>query len=1469
MSYEKLVEKAIRERGALLIRYRNTSGNVTVRVVEPTAWVHSSFLFRAYCHLRKEERSFKTRNILEVKFFSSAEEAISYQNGDGDIHVSVTATSHSFRQSRTSLATAQNVVGSNDLSSKDIPPIEQVTSEEEWTRLLLYYKESLEREYVEQFSLQKERIAQLPLSTDYGNRLLKGEIRLDLTRTSSLKSNFLFELLQRGEEQSIYLSTLFLGWENNTFVPLFLAPIEIQQTGKDRYSLQADEYEVNYAMLKLMGATEEEIASFLTQLASQPNNFHDLKTFVVSYLEERLGYSFEHLEGELRSGFLCETAGIFLVTGNNITGSLIQELGILAQPEYWMHAKEALKYMLKHLPEHEVPDLLDEHENPDLLDKHEEPRLLDEHEEPGLLDKHEEPDLPDEHEDTRIYITPVNDEQRKVVNAARDGLLTVVTGPPGTGKSQVVLNLIANAFLNGKSVLFASKNNQAVNVVTKRLIAEYQFPCVRTGNKEYREKAASQMLDLLTQQTRDVDSYQQLSEEEEWYRELRDEYVRVGRELEKVRDFKGEISSSKEEEKAYLLSLTEHTRNRAQSVRLDYRETEASRIRESFSVFLEQSLELQNRLRKIRNLLRETIDISRQLGNTMTALHWIKNQVTDFGNGLLDGEVCTSLSICERTLFLWHLVLEWVSNTAQRERLENRLLTVWDEKETLEGTISSEKVNQVKACKELFNEIDEYQQYLQSALERLRKSKYLSKVFVLYRTVCTLWRMHRRLGWQFDLNVWIIPNVSRIVEMITELTNFYRLATLYRIEKQVENQIDEQIAKINDIESKMPTDLLNDCRKIDVSFAVNDSSLLDFAEQMRQVETIQNFVVSLRSDTEGLSEKIRGFVTDIPKRFSMFVNVNDSSTTPFQNLLSIVSTNEPVELVRSVQELLNVFRYWRLKFNREDIERKLSELREEDDLLKDEVELKSAIVESGKRLFRFSWENRFQQANADTIQRAKNFAKALDPAQKSGQAANYFYSAMKLFPVWATTNLSVRSNFPLESGLFDLVIIDEASQCDIPSAIPLLYRAKQIVVIGDPHQLRHVVSLKSDGDLVSKYHIGQGFAYSSTSLYDRAEECSGKSPGVIFLRDHYRSDARIIEFSNSEFYSGRLKVRTDLTRLKYRKSFLNQYGGVYWLNVSGETSRPRGGGAVNYDEASVVQKVLSSLPEMLEKFEIQHAGVGIVTPFRKQEDLIRNQGVLDIPDVRIGTAHKFQGDERDIVIFSPTISSGTSEGTIKWLQSTKNLLNVAVTRARLMLIVVGDFNYCRSLEEEHVFRRLAEYVSQYSERIVDAVDELAFFNPKPFPVVGYITDPHNPMHNRTTLRRFIASLPEFVWWVDHYFTDKVFDLFLDVFQDTDVTLREVKLLTNKKQTQGQKPALSIDWYKTIRREMHERGIDFELRLLENKEIHDRFLLAPNTALNMPPFSGAYGIHHHVSEFTYSSMKRDNFSVWWDNAIVIE
>ena len=106
----------------------------------------------------------------------------------------------------------------------------------------------------------------------------------------------------------------------------------------------------------------------------------------------------------------------------------------------------------------------------------------------------------------------------------------------------------------------------------------------------------------------------------------------------------------------------------------------------------------------------------------------------------------------------------------------------------------------------------------------------------------------------------------------------------------------------------------------------------------------------------------------------------------------------------------------------------------------------------------------------------------------------HFPLIMRAFPLWSVSNLSARSALPLVPGLFDLVIIDEASQCDIPSVVPLLARSKRAVFAGDPMQLKHVSTLDAvvDQTLLQQHGLTdaqvQRFTYRVNSAFDLADD---------------------------------------------------------------------------------------------------------------------------------------------------------------------------------------------------------------------------------------------------------------------------------------------------------------------------------------------------------------------------------------------
>lgn len=330
-----------------------------------------------------------------------------------------------------------------------------------------------------------------------------------------------------------------------------------------------------------------------------------------------------------------------------------------------------------------------------------------------------------------------------------------------------------------------------------------------------------------------------------------------------------------------------------------------------------------------------------------------------------------------------------------------------------------------------------------------------------------------------------------------------------------------------------------------------------------------------------------------------------------------------------------------------------------------------------------------------TLLRLANTGDDADNRRVSAELKRLTPKVTPILPAWAITSLSLKNRIPFDDGLFDLVVIDEASQCDIASALPLLFRAKRAVIIGDPQQLKHITGLLKAADtrLMIKHGILENptWGYSANSLFDAM--ASLPIAQRFTLNEHHRSDNAIIDFSNKHFYDGNLIIATRHKKLKRSENSKS----IEWINICGEVKAPSGSGAMNMQEVEAVHRYLKEL-----LIERGYKGtVGVVTPFRYQANRIREMVEGDIKlqeyceraNVIIDTVHKFQGDERDVMIFSPVLSKGIRVNALGFLKSQGNLFNVAITRARSHLVIIGDKEYCRNSEVKY----MAAFVNYYED----------------------------------------------------------------------------------------------------------------------------------------------------------------------------
>ena len=323
-----------------------------------------------------------------------------------------------------------------------------------------------------------------------------------------------------------------------------------------------------------------------------------------------------------------------------------------------------------------------------------------------------------------------------------------------------------------------------------------------------------------------------------------------------------------------------------------------------------------------------------------------------------------------------------------------------------------------------------------------------------------------------------------------------------------------------------------------------------------------------------------------------------------------------------------------------------------------------------------------------------------------------FRPLLEAFPCWCVTTYAVSDSLPLKPGMFDVAIIDEASQCDIASCFPILFRAKRAVIVGDDKQLPHLSFLEKakEQSFLSQYGIPDKYQlmwrFRTNSMFDLADYYSMNS---VMLDEHFRSLPPIINFSNHEFYNDRIRV---MRKDKPDENVLELVEVV--------------DGKVDFDATRnlpEIEALVKRLHEIIIEDERKNPDnpvtVGIISPFRAQVEQLKisvskvlSDYMIKKHQIEIGTAHTFQGDERDIMMISWAVADNSYTQSLMFMQKA-NLFNVAITRGRNKVINFVSRNP-RELPDGH-FRNYVSYMQNYQDRkqavLSGEIDENIYKNP--------------------------------------------------------------------------------------------------------------------------------------------------------------
>lgn len=270
------------------------------------------------------------------------------------------------------------------------------------------------------------------------------------------------------------------------------------------------------------------------------------------------------------------------------------------------------------------------------------------------------------------------------------------------------------------------------------------------------------------------------------------------------------------------------------------------------------------------------------------------------------------------------------------------------------------------------------------------------------------------------------------------------------------------------------------------------------------------------------------------------------------------------------------------------------------------------------------------------------------------------------FPIVTTTLHSFdKSKFHMIEGLFDTVMFDESGQALLHTAVAPLFRARKAIIVGDIFQLEPIRG--NEERLVERYEFEsetescidieknsiQNGADRGSDVYEMLND---QKVGII-LDEHRRCEKAIAEFSNQYVYENRLKI---VKRDEKNEIFENN---LCFIDVRGTKNKNN----ENPSEVNICENIVN--------IYIQHYGeqyrskIGIITPFKNQAKLLSSY----ISKIDIGTVHSFQGQEKEIIILSTAIDNMQKNNGIDFVGRKPNFLNVAFTRAKKQLIVVGNY----------------------------------------------------------------------------------------------------------------------------------------------------------------------------------------------------
>lgn len=303
-------------------------------------------------------------------------------------------------------------------------------------------------------------------------------------------------------------------------------------------------------------------------------------------------------------------------------------------------------------------------------------------------------------------------------------------------------------------------------------------------------------------------------------------------------------------------------------------------------------------------------------------------------------------------------------------------------------------------------------------------------------------------------------------------------------------------------------------------------------------------------------------------------------------------------------------------------------------------------LETNRRLLklkfpRYEWLKKL--AYSEDKKRVYHFAEALSDNDQVDLLID-------IFPIIFSTNLGSR-RLGHAKPHFDLLIMDEAGQSAVSTSLLPMARCERLLLVGDTNQLQPITQIDphTNDELIKSFGIPKSYDYANNSILKLMQTVDTNSPSIM-LKEHYRSDKKIIGFSNKKYYDNQLIVKKP-----------DQPAALRFVQVKSNVAYEKN---TAYEEALTIAREIKRQP---------NSDIGVITPFKNQADLINKAlSELNVHNVKVGTIHTFQGNENSTIYLSLGLTNETSQFAYDWIKDNQELMNVATTRAKDKLIVVGN-----------------------------------------------------------------------------------------------------------------------------------------------------------------------------------------------------